>query len=132
MSFQEKSAWVLIIVTLIVAADFIFGLARNGGIATAGGIFPSIIFFVILVTIIHIAIAVINPKETDTADERDYDIERKGEVIGSYTLAAFMLFILAAAALSEQWLIANVAFLGLMASELAKCLWQVLLYRRSA
>ena len=132
MSFYEKSAWVLIVALALVGGNYIFELVEAGGIAEPGQILSSIIVFVILVTIFHIVIAVMNPKATDTQDERDREIERKGEVAGSYTLGGFMLAILAFSAIGEQWHIANLAFIGLLSSELMKCIWQVALYRLSA
>lgn len=132
MSFSEKSAWVLILVTLLVGFYYIFGLAEAGGFAQQGQVLPAIIIFIILSVITHIVIAILNPKASDTRDERDRDIERKGEVAGSFTLGGFMLFILAFAAINEQWCIANVAFIGLLASELVKAFWQVALYRFGA
>ena len=132
MSFSEKSAWVLILVTLLVGFYYVTGLAEAGGITAPGRVLSAIIIFVILATIIHIGVALLNPKASDTTDERDREIERKGEVAGSVTLGMFMLFILAFAAISQQWHIANVAFIGLLASELVKSLWQVALYRFSA
>ena len=132
MSFQEKSAWVLIIATAIIGGLFVFGLAEDGGIAAQGNIFSAIILFVILVVVMHIAIAILNPKAADTSDERDRQIERKAEMAGGFTLGGFMLLILAMASISGDWHIANLAFIGLLASELIKGLWQIALYRLSA
>ena len=132
MSFKEKSAWVLIVALLLVGGHFVLTLAGSGGLDVQGKIFYSIIVFVVLVALFHIAIAVFNPKTSGAADERDREIERKGEAAGSYTLGGFMVGILAFSAINEQWLIANLAFLGLLASELVKALWQVTHYRLSA
>ena len=132
MSFQEKSAWVLMCATLIVGIVYVIKLSAAGGIFAPSWLLPAIILFVVIVAVAHIAIAITAPKASDTKDERDNDIDRKGEVAGSFTLGGFVLIILALGAINQQWLYANLAFIGLLASELVKAVWQITLYRRSA
>ncbi|WP_306251267.1 hypothetical protein [Parvularcula sp. IMCC14364] len=132
MPFQEKSAWVLTLVTL--AVGFIYGgyLMQAEGLATPGLMLPMIILFIMLTTVFHIIVAIINPKSADTIDERDRNIERKGGEAGGFVLGGFVLVIMALAMINGEWLIANLAFIGMLTSELVKALWQVTLYRLSA
>ncbi len=132
MSFQEKSAWTALAATLIVGAVYLGKLSASGGIIAPGWLLPAVILFSTILIVGHIAIAVSNPKTADTADERDRDIERKGEVAGGFTLGSFVFLILALGVISGEWAFANLAFIGLLASELVKAMWRVALYRRGA
>ncbi len=132
MNFKEISTWVVLIAYGLVTYSFLGNLSEAGGISTKGNILSAVMMFVIITIVAHIIIAIAAPKLKDTSDERDRDIERKGEVAASFTLGAFVLFILAHSALNENWLIANLAFIGLIASEIVKSTWQIFLYRTSS
>ena len=114
MAFQEKSAWILLFANLIVGSIYAAKLNAAGGIDAQGWLFPAIVLFILLVATAHIISAIISPKESDVADERDKEIERKGEMIASFMMSGVVLFILAYAAINQLWLIANVAFIGLI------------------
>ena len=132
MAFQEKSAWILLFANLIVGGVYAAKLNAAGGINAQGWLLPAIVLFIMLVATAHIVSAIISPKESDVADERDKEIERKGEMIASFMMSGVVLFILAYAALNQLWLIANVAFIGLIAAEFIKAGYRISLYRLGA
>ncbi len=132
MSFKEVSAWIVITANLIVAGFFANTLANAEGIQTEGQILPYVLLFVGIVVVAHIVFAILNPKSSDREDERDRDIERKGERAASMTLGGFALFVLFWSMAHGDWMIANIIFVGLITSEMVKNIWQITLYRLTA
>ncbi len=132
MNFKEISTWVVLVAYGLVIYSFLGDLSDAGGIVANGNILSAVFKFVIIIIIAHIAIAIIAPKLKDTSDERDQDIELKGEVASSFTLGAFVLLIMGLSIESQNWMIANLAFIGLITSEIVKSVWQIFLYRTSA
>ena len=132
MAFQEKSAWILLFANLLVGGIYAAKLNAAGGIDAQGWLFPAIVLFVAFVAIAHIVSAIISPKEADISDERDKEIERKGQMIASFVMGGVVLFILAYTAINQLWLIANVAFIGLIAAEFIKAGYRISLYRLGA
>ncbi len=132
MSFQEKSAWVLGIVTLLVGAVYGGILWQAEGLFTPMLMLPMIVLFIMLTIVFHIVAALLNPRAADTTDDRDREIERKGDAAGGYITGGFMLLIMALAMITNHWMIANLAFIGMLAAELVKALWRVTLYRLGA
>lgn len=135
MSFKEKSAWIVLIAMLAIFGGYAWSLYEAGdfGAGTTGTMFGAIIGFVTIVVIAHIIVAIFSAKPgDDQEDERDRRIEREAERIGGFVLGAFALTGLAFALFKGNYLIANILFLGLAASEIVKNAWQVALYRRGA
>ncbi|WP_421785598.1 hypothetical protein [Hyphobacterium sp.] len=137
MSFREMSTWVLLAVTVIV-----YGLYFNItiGDALANGVpevadnvrlFGAVVLMVILTIVAHIVMAVLSPKGSEEADERDKLIELRGDQRGGFVMAValFSTLGLALAGASVFW-IAHVALAGLVASEIVKALTKLIDYRR--
>ncbi|HEY4283405.1 MAG TPA: hypothetical protein VGM62_10100 [Chthoniobacterales bacterium] len=82
LSFREKSAWVSLVILLIIYVPYfvyISDLAGRGelDIGTAIGVFTAALFFQIVLAIIaQVAISI--RSKTDLKDERDAAIEAKG------------------------------------------------------
>ena len=129
MTFQEKSAWILLLVSAAVGAWYGHQLWQAGGLGADSQILTAIVVFIILAIIVHIAAGILGPKGADITDERDRRIARRGGMVGGAVLNVALLLIIALSLRDQNWLIANIAFLGLLIGEGAKALWQVVLYR---
>jgi uncharacterized membrane protein len=135
MAFKEKSAWIVLAALIWIFGGYAWSLYQAGsfGAGTTAVMFGAMIGFVVIVVIAHVVAAIFSPKSADEAeDERDRKIELRAEEIGGLVLGSTVLLALAAALFEGRYLIANILFLGLAASEIVKNLFQVFLYRRSA
>ena len=132
MTFQEKSAWILLLVSAAVGAWYGHQLWQAGGLGAHSQILTAIVVFIVLAIIVHIAAGILSPKGADMTDERDRRIARRGDMIGGGVLNATLLLIIALSLRDQNWLTANVAFFGLLIAEGAKALWQVILYRQES
>jgi len=130
MSFQERSAWVVMIAMIAAAAGYYLWLAERGGLM--GGSVLAIVLasitFIGIAIVGHIVSVVIGGGD-DEEDERDRMIELYGERAGGFALGAAALLGLAMALKEGELLIANLLFFGLVASEIVKNIWRVVLYR---
>ena len=77
MSFQEKSAWILLLVCLIVGGLYGQSLIEAGGIGAESWILTAIIIFIVLAIVIHIAVSILFYRDSDKSDERDRRIARR-------------------------------------------------------
>ncbi len=135
MAFKEKSAWIVLAALLWIFGGYAWSLYQAGsfGAGTTAVMIASVIGFVVVVVVGHVAVAIISARPGDgTEDERDRRIDLQSEtaaglVLGSATFAALVV-----ALFRGEYLVANILFLGLAASEIVKCLWQIFLYRRSS
>lgn len=135
MSFKEISAWIVLVAMAWIFGGYAWSLYQQGGFGagTTEVMFGAMIGFVVLVVIAHIAVAIFAARSGDEeADERDRLIELKADSLAGYVLGAAVLNGIAFSLINGHYLIANILFLGLAASEIVKNAWQVLLYRRSA
>jgi len=137
MSFREKSTWVLLALTVIVYGWYFattLGAALGAGVPPVADnvrLFGAVVIMVGLTLIAHIMIAILSPKEADTADERDRLIELRGDQRAGYVMAValFSTLGLALAGASVFW-IAHGALAGLVISELVKAVTKLIDYRR--
>lgn len=135
MTFKEISTWIFLALFGWLGVQYAWPMIEARSFEAGGheDIIGFVIAFVALFTAAHIIVAVIMPKKADeSADERDKRIELYGERAGSYALSAAALFGLAAAMIADDRLYANIFFLGLVFSEIAKAAWRLFLYRRGA
>lgn len=135
MSFKEKSAWIMLVALIWIFGRYAWSLYQAGsfGAGTTAVMIVTIVVFVVIIVIAHIAAATFSPKSANEAeDERDRLIELKAESLSGFVLGSAVFGALAAALLRGDYLIANILFLGLAASEIVKNAWQVMLYRRSS
>lgn len=135
MSFQEKSAWVVLLVSALVFAPYAWTLVTENPPAFAHGpmIFGVMVGFTVLITFSHIILAIVFPKAASApADERDRRIELHGEHAGGFMLGLWSLGAIVFALMEGAPRVATVIFLGLAISEFVKSLWQVALYRKGA
>ncbi|GJL90832.1 hypothetical protein [Hyphococcus sp.] len=135
MSFRELSSWIVLVAMLWVFGSYAFELreAESFGAGTTAAMFGTIIGFVVIVVIAHILVAIFAARSGDeAADERDRRITLRAEEVAGFVLGAWALGALAVALTQGYYLVANILFLGLAASEIAKNAFEVFLYRRGS
>ncbi len=133
MSFKEISTWVLLILFgwlgLLYAAPLFE--AQSLDVGSPKNMILFVFGFIGLYVTAHIALAIFLPKKSEEVeDERDKRIELFGDRIGGVILGVFAISGAIYAIHSGDLVYANIFFLGLIASEMAKAVWQILLYRR--
>jgi hypothetical protein len=135
MAFKEKSAWIVLAALLWIFGGYGWSLYQAGsfGAGTTAVMIASVIGFVVVIVVGHIVVAIFSARPGDEAgDERDQRIELKSETAAGLVLGSAAFAALVVALLRGEYLVANILFLGLAASEIVKCLWQIALYRRSS
>jgi len=148
MPFKEKFTWISLVVFVVVPGVYlaqVLGQIGNTPVDEITYQLPMLaavgvsIALTIAGTIVMgigtgIAIEITGEGSVDDIgrdDERDKDIEVRGEVVGSYVMAVGMLGGLALAMLSyDQFWIANVLFLGFVASSVVSAIVKLVAYRR--
>jgi protein-S-isoprenylcysteine O-methyltransferase Ste14 len=137
MSFQEKSTWIYAVISVIVPGVYfatVIGQLQNTAvteIAYQGTMLATIGLGIALAIIGHIAVAMSSPKDADKSDERDTNINRYGEYVGSFVLYGGMLGALGLAlAESEQFWIANAIYSTFILAALATSTVKIVAYRR--
>ena len=137
MSFEEKSTWAVLVSFVLVYGWYfleIYGRLSGGDVAeidykTLLG--TTLVLLIIFSIVTHIAIAVMAPDESDKADERDRDINIRGEYLGGFvvSVAALVGIGLAFMELDHFW-IANALLLGLVIAEVITDCTKLYFYRR--
>lgn len=148
MSFEEKLTWVNTVTTVAVVA--VYAWIVGGQVSTTavtqiayqkpmliavGAIIALTIVGAILMAIVTAIGAEITGEgsvdEIDRKDERDVDINRRGEVFGYYVVSAFMLAVLGITMLEyPHFWIANLMFAGFIAAGLTTAVVKLTAYRR--
>jgi len=148
MSFEEKTTWVSLVVTVVVLGVYssfvlvqlqsvpVSQLAyQRPMIITIGAMIVMTIVGTILMSIGTAVSAGISGKgpvdDIDRKDERDEHISRRGELVGYYVSSAGVLGVLALAMLRyDQFWIANALYLAMMLGGLASVAAKLFVYRR--
>ena len=137
MSFREKSAWIMAVVTCgayVAYLAILFGRAENTPLTEVSYVFTLLwtMGAVLVSTIVaHIVVGVTSPKDIEKKDQRDREIYRHGEYIGQYVvvIGAVSALGLSMAELDHFW-IANVIYLGFVLSTLVGSAAKIVAYRR--
>lgn len=139
MSFQEKSAWIMLALVALVYGWYfavVFDVAASQeavvrDIAYRGMMLVTVVVLTVSAAVSHIVIAVASPREADKTDERDKEINRHGEYIGGFVLGVGALVALGLAMFEvDHFWIANAILAGLVLSELVSGVTNIVLYRR--
>lgn len=136
MAFQEKSNWVVLIVavpTLFLYALVVIPQVLGTPVADIDWVPPmlvAIVAFVVANILGNIAAAALNPREAEIEDERDREIDRHGEQIGNWVIAAGGIAALVLAmAMAHQFWIANAIFLGGILGSIVSSAVKIAAYR---
>ena len=139
MSFQEKSTWITVVTVLFVYGQYFLNLTLQTPWALESTtaveyrvlMFGTVVTLVIVMAVSHIVIAMFAPEASDQIDERDREINRKGEYIGGYVVGAAALTGMGMAMFeTEHFWIANLLLLGLVLSEIVAGCIKLYIYRR--
>ncbi|MHB1342069.1 MAG: hypothetical protein ACYC77_09660 [Coriobacteriia bacterium] len=148
MSFEEKFTWVSAAVAALVAGvyyTFVGGQLQSVPVAEIAYRKPLLIAIgaLIVLTIIGAIITAIGTAifaqitgsgsvdDVGRQDERDADINRRGELIGYYVSSAGAVGVLALAMLRfDQFWIANALYLSFLAGTLVSAVAKLVAYRR--
>ena len=137
MSFEEKSTWAVLITFVFVYGWYfieVYARLATGdvtGIEYKSLIGVTVVMLIVISIVTHIAITVMAPDESDKADERDREINLRGEYLGGFivSVAALLGIGLALLELTHFW-IANALLLGLVIAEIVTDCTKIFLYRR--
>ena len=137
MSFQEKSAYVMV-VALLLGGSFYFYEVLSQSMGLDGWISPVIpglvqltLSMVIVSIIGHIIIAALSPKEAKAKlDERERQIFNRAGSLSGFILGFVVILSLGSYLISEDGsLLFYSVFAGLIVSQLAEYMMRILLYR---
>jgi protein-S-isoprenylcysteine O-methyltransferase Ste14 len=137
MSFEEKGTWIQALVVILVPGIYfatVFSQVRTTPVTDIdyqGPMLASVGAAITLLIAASIAIAIAWPKDADKSDERDKEINRYGEYIGSFVLygGALVALGLALAEFDYFW-IANLIYATLVLAGLITTAVKILAYRR--
>jgi hypothetical protein len=137
MSFEEKRAWVMVLVTVAAYAAYaVVVLTRAQGaqmteVAYAAPLLWSIGGAIGASFLLHIALSTFSPAGANEKDQRDREIHRLGQYIGQsfLVIGAVAALSLALAEWDSFW-IANVIYLGFALSAVTGSVVKIVAYRR--
>lgn len=137
MTYEEKGKWIYLITSILgflVYGGILLDISKNTPITEVAYATPLlwIIGTAIVTTIIgQIIIAVAKPAEADKKDERDKDINRLGDFVGSIVLgvATMLPFALTLAKFDHFW-IANAMYGAFLVSAIVGTTVKLVAYRR--
>ncbi|HMI09599.1 MAG TPA: hypothetical protein VK497_04380 [Candidatus Saccharimonadales bacterium] len=137
MTYEEKGKWIYLATTVlgfVVYVGVILNRAQDMAITEVPYISTIlwIIGIALVVTILgQIAIAIAKPSEADKKDERDKDINRKGDFVGGIVLGVAMIvpFGLTMAEFDHFW-IANAMYSAFVLSAIISTMVKIVAYRR--
>jgi heme/copper-type cytochrome/quinol oxidase subunit 2 len=137
MSFREKSAWIILVTLLVLTLAYLLHifpqtLTPEPSSVRFHMLGASIIAFVVIVVIAHIAVAIWSPRDAKTPkDERERLIEQKSTSISAYVYAFLSLASISTIhAGANQFGLAYLVVLAFGIAEIVNYAVRVILYRR--
>lgn len=137
MSFQEKSTFLMTLALTLVYGVYFAVIWRWHGAAPVDEIvyqplmIAAVVPLIILATVGHIIIAVLNPGEAGSEDERDRQIALHGERVGGGMLGVAVFSGIVLAMLdAASFYVAHALMLGWVLAEIVERLTRIVLYRR--
>lgn len=137
MSFREKSAWISLVLLLVVFIPFFWNSYRQftGQIDASGAVstaFMLLAAFVLLEIVLQASIAIQSPRDARAPkDERERLIEMRATRVAFHVLVVGALLGVGMQHVrNSAWLIAQVVFLSIVVAEVVRFGLQVALYRR--
>lgn len=137
MAFEEKRAWIMVLVTVAAYGTYVavvLGRAGDTPLADtpyAAPLLWSIGAAIVTTIVLNIAAAVVAPQDASKADERDRAIYRSSELTGqSFVVIGGVAALLLALAEVPHFWIANVVYLTFVLSSLLSSTAKIISYRR--
>ena len=135
MSFREKSAWISLVLILLVFGPYFWlvGQSLVGRTHVHGGTqFALILLFVVLEIVVHIAVAIQSPRDAEApTDEREDLIDLRATRMAFYVLfggALMSIFTLHFPV--NVWTLSQFVLFSIVIAELVKFASQIVFYRR--
>jgi hypothetical protein len=135
MSFREKSAWISLVLIVLVFGPYFWLVGRSfaGQTHVHGGTqFALILLFVVLEIVLHIAVAIQSPRDAEApSDERDNLIDLRATRVAFYVLfggALISIFTLHFPV--NVWTLSQFVLFSIVVAELVKFGSQIVFYRR--
>ncbi|WP_440071913.1 hypothetical protein [Streptosporangium sp. OZ121] len=137
MAFEEKRAWVMIVVSIGAYTIYVVTVLSRAGdgpladVAYAGTLLWTIGGAIVAAMVAHIAMAVAGGHGADRTDERDREINQVSERIGQsiVIIGALAVLVMAIAELRHFW-IANTVYLAFMLSSVLSSFAKIMAYRK--
>ncbi|MEU6789558.1 hypothetical protein ABZ912_61160 [Nonomuraea angiospora] len=137
MAFEEKRAWVMILVSVSAYTIYVVTVLGRAGdgpladVAYAGALLWTIGGAIVAAIVIHIAMAIAGGHGADRTDERDREINRVSERIGQsiVVIGALAALVMAIAELRHFW-IANAVYLAFVLSSVLSSAAKIMAYRK--
>ncbi|WP_069387861.1 hypothetical protein [Cellulosimicrobium cellulans] len=139
MSYEEKGTWVYLVVSVVVYAAYVGVLltradgAPLGDVEYVAPLLWAIGAAIVAGVVVRVAVEIVRPSETYRSDERDRELARRGVVVGWWGVVAGALGALGLALVeADHFWIANVVYLGFVASAVLSSVTTIVAYRRGA
>ena len=136
MSFDEKNAWAFGVIALLVYggyAAWVLGQARDMPLVEVDYAWPmigSIVAGIVLCIIATVVISAMRPSEAGVRDERDREINRRGEQTGqSFVVIGGLAVMVLAMIEAPYFWIANAMYLAFILSAILTTATKVAGYR---
>jgi len=135
MPFREKSAWISLVLILVVFGPYFWfvGRALSGQDHVHFGTqFALIGLFIVLEVVLHVAIAVQSPRDARAPrDERENLIDLRATRFAFYVLfAGVMMSILSLHYPISVWVLSQLVLFSVVAAEVVKFGSQIVFFRR--
>ncbi|MFI9273292.1 hypothetical protein ACIGXM_21605 [Kitasatospora sp. NPDC052896] len=136
MAFEEKRAWITVLVTITSYAAYLaVVLGRPGSVPLARTPYASALVWTVgaaiaAAIVLHVVVAARSPEGAEAKDQRDREIHRFGTYIGqSFVVVGGVAgLVLAMAGLGQFW-IANAIYLAFVLSALLGSAAKIVAYR---
>ncbi|WP_409490311.1 hypothetical protein [Amycolatopsis sp. cmx-11-12] len=136
MALEEKRVWIMLVVTVCAYAVYlivVLGRASSGTLVEVPYVAPllwTIGAAIVASIVLHIAAALISPKDAGRKDQRDREIGRFGEHVGQsfVVIGGVAALVMAMAELDHFW-IANTVYLAFVLSSLLGSIAKIAAYR---
>lgn len=139
MSYEEKGTWVYLVVSVVVYAAYVgVLLSRAGGAPLADVEYVAPLLWavgaaIVAGIVVRVVVETVRPSESYRSDERDRELARRGVVVGWWGVVAGSLGALVLALVEADYFwIANVVYLGFVASAVLSSVTTIVAYRRGA
>jgi hypothetical protein len=135
MAFEEKRAWVMLVVSVLAYGVYAgVLLSRDGALQDvqyAAAMVWSIGGAIVAAILLHILISIVSPEGANEKDQRDREIARFGEYVGhSFVVIGAVAALLLALRESDYFWIANVVYLAFVLSAVLGSVARIFAYRR--
>ncbi|NYE18854.1 hypothetical protein [Microbacterium immunditiarum] len=141
MVYEERNTWSSLVVTLIAMIVYVVVVlqAAGGGPLTDVDWWPIMLWTIAGAIVVTIVVSILwgmlagmrDPDEVGKSDQRDRDIARMGERVGTAFLVLGGLAVIVLCAFEADWFwIANAMFFGFAISNIVGAIARVVAYRR--